>query len=220
MDSRGAQTTVDQALDAFSKVHINNRVDVVFMKDSSDYATIEYGENVIGGIDLKVEDGVLHINENNRCDWIRKVRPLPRIEVHYTSLSEIDSKNAGSISFNEPFTDDSLQVEIKDVSGDVQLDVACEYLGIVQHTGATDIIARGTVTELYVYNSGYAPIHAEELVARVAGVHSDALSDTYVRAWETLFAQIFHRGNIYLYGIAETVIWHKEGDGQIFRAGD
>jgi len=219
-NGRGDQVEERVALEAFTELQVNGLVDVVLMEDSSDFAVVEYGSNVLPGITVEQSGSILEVSEANTCDWIRERDPLPRVEIHYTSLSKIDSKSAASISFDSPFQGDSLLFEISDVSGNVDLNVACNELNLIMHTGATDVRVAGTANYAYFYNASYAPLHAEDLVSRTVSVHNNGVADIHARGWETFYYQIYREGDIYAYGIANVVQWNNEGSGQLFLVED
>ncbi|MEX2596055.1 MAG: DUF2807 domain-containing protein [Salibacteraceae bacterium] len=217
MDMRGDLTEKTIILDAFSYIHLSDRMSISFVEDSSDYAVITAGDNVIDGIQVKQSGQQIAISEINTCNWIRKIDPLPHVEIHFTEMAHIYSENSGRIGFMTPFTRDSLLVEVMDVSGSITLNVACQDLNIVVHTGATDVYVEGTCNYAYIYNSGYAPIKAQDLKAKTVSVHNNSLGDTYVNAFETLYYQIYHQGNVHASGEAEIIKWHQSGGGQIIR---
>ncbi|MEQ9187099.1 MAG: DUF2807 domain-containing protein [Cryomorphaceae bacterium] len=220
LEGRGNQTEEIRNLSGFSDLHVTGRIDVNLVPDSTDYVRVVYGENGIGGIHTQVTDGTLSISEINRCDWFRKVEPLPMVEVHYARLSGIFSQSAGAVRFLAPFRADSIRIEIEDAAGSLEFNGDCERIDLLVHTGATDVILKGECTRLFVYNSGYAPVDAKELVTRTAIVHNNGSSDTYVHAWENVYTQIYHIGNIYVSGNAQITRWHEKGGGSVVLVDD
>mgnify|MGYP001333683230 CR=1 FL=1 len=214
-EGRGEQVTEVRPLEAFRSLHLEDRMNVVLVQDSSDFLEVTYGENGLGGIVETMDGETLRISEDNRCDWMRKQDPLPQVRVHYTQLRHILSENSGSVKGENAFEGDSLKLEVEDVSGLIELQVNCDAVDIIAHTGATDIKASGTCGYVYIYNSGYAPIRAEDLISRTVSVHNNSTGDTYVNAWETLYYQIYHQGNIHLKGPASVVKWHQSGGGEV-----
>ena len=218
-ESRGDQTSERREISSFVDLYTEGRVNVVLVHDTLNYAIINYGENAVAGIETRMEGNALHIDETNTCDWMRKVDPLPEVELHYTSFKNLFTKSAAEVCFQNEFITDTFKVEINDAAGSVFLKLQCDDLSIIGHTGATDVTAEGTVDNLYIYNSSYAPIHAEDLTARVATVHNNSSGDTYVRATERLNTTIEEDGDIYLYGSA-AVRGAPNGSGQVFLMGE
>ena len=204
-------------MEDFQKVSINGRMNVSLQADSSNFIEIQYGDNIIKGIASRVENGTLYLDEVNRCDWIRKQDPLPEVSIHYAELNHLYSKCAGSVRFSSPYLGDTLNVEVEDAAGDLELDLLCNALNLIVHTGATERRVTGTTAYTYIYNSGYAPIHAEALISTSASVHNNASGDTYIHAEDILYYQIYHVGNVLLQGPAEAVKWHQSGGGSLQR---
>lgn len=214
-EGRGEQATELRPLEAFHSLHLEDRMDVLLVQDSSNFMEVTYGANGLGGIVGTIDGETLRISEDNRCDWMRKQNPLPEVRIHYKDLNHILSENSGSVLFENDFEGDSLKIEVEDVSGSMAIKANCDALDLIAHTGATDIQAEGTCGYVYIYNSGYAPIHAEGLVSRTASVHNNSTGDTYVNAWETLYYQIYHQGNVHLTGPASIVKWYQSGGGEV-----
>jgi len=218
-ESRGDQTSERRAIEPFVDLYAEGRVNVLLVQDTLNYAIISYGENAVAGIEIRMEGNALRIEETNTCDWMRKVDPLPEVELHYTSFQNLFTKSAAEVRFQNEFITDTFKVEINDAAGSVFMQLQCADLSIIGHTGATDVTAEGTAENLYIYNSSYAPIHTELLVARVASVHNNSSGDTHVRATERLNTTIEEDGDIYLYGGAY-IRGTQEGSGQVFLIGD
>lgn len=216
-ESRGDLVSEQRSLEGFEDVYVDGRVNVVLVQDSLNFAVVDFGENGIAGIESYVENGALYIDEINQCDWMRKIYPLPLVEVHYTSFSNLYSKSAAEIRFENFFTSDSINIEVNDAAGSIQLKAKCQAINIISHTGATDIRAEGTTDELYIYNSSYAPIRAEKMEARIASVHNNSSGDTYVRASEVLNTTIEEDGDIHVFGGPE-IRGTQKGVGQVFIA--
>jgi|GEM_PF-811485 len=215
VQGHGDEATQIRQFNPFQKLEVAGRFNLTIIEDSVDYAQITFGSNTIDGIRTEVSSGVLSITEDNKCDFVRDVYPLTDIELHTSALWHVYCQNAGMTQFGIPFTGDSLLIEAYDVSGDLDVWVENSRTSVVVHTGATDIALRGTTTDLYLYNSGYAPIRAENLIARRASVHNNNLANTYVNAWDKVYYQIFHTGDIIVYGPADVVKWKHEGSGTI-----
>lgn len=218
--SRGEQFSEIRLLPEFSGLFVDNRMDVLLTQDTANYIEVLYGENALSGIETTVENDILYIKDNNKCGWMREARPLPAVIIHYTTLKHIDSRNAGTMAFLEAFTGDSLRIEVEDASGEIEVKANCTSLELVVHTGATDIRMAGNADYVYIYNSGYAPIEAAELIAHTASVHNNSTGDTYVYATNILYYQIYHQGNVVLNGPATTTKWHQSGGGILVKASD
>ena len=218
-ESRGDQSSERRELEQFNDLRVDGRINVILVQDTLNFAIITFGEKGLAGIETNWSDGELRIEETNTCNWTRKVNPLPEVELHFSTFKNLYTKSAAEVSFQNAFEADSLNIEINDAAGSVFVKVDCQYISIIGHTGATDVTAEGTTDNLYIYNSSYAPIHAEDLTARVASVHNNSSGDTYVRATQRLNTTIEEDGDIYLYGSA-AVRGTPNGSGQVFLMGE
>lgn len=214
-DSRGEQMTEDRDLEDFEYVSIRGLVNVSMIADTIDKAIVTYGENGMSGIVTEVSNDTLHITEINTCDWVRKVDPIPLIELHYRDFNGLYSQSAGIVSHRYEFLGDSLTIEIFDASGSMDFRFDSKSVRLLCHTGATDVTLSGATEELYIYNSSYAPVRADAVHATIATIHNNSSGDTYVHALDKLFTQIYHVGNIYYVGEPEITKWHESGGGQV-----
>jgi hypothetical protein len=217
LEGRGEQQTEVRDVASFTHLYVEGRINVRMIPDTVDYCVVTYGENGTGGILTEMEGETLSITEINACDWIREIDPLPDVEVHYSSMNSIFSQSAAALTFEEAYRGDSIRIEIQDAAGSLHANLQCEHVDLVVHTGATDVTLEGTCATSYIYNSGYGPVHAENLVSRFSTVHNNSTGDTYVRAWERVFIQIYQRGDIYVSGNPEIEFWNTSGEGQVFR---
>ena len=218
-ESRGDQSSERRGLEQFNDLRVGGRINVILVQDTLNFAIINFGQNGLDGIETNWSDGELSIEETNTCNWTRKVNPLPKVELHFSTFKNLYTKSAAEVSFQNAFEADSLNIEINDAAGSVFVKVNCQFLSIIGHTGATDVTAEGNADEIYIYNASYAPINTELLTTRIASVHNNSSGDTYVRATERLNTTIEEDGDIYIYGGA-TIRGTQTGSGQVFIMGD
>ena len=67
-------------------------------------------------------------------------------------------------------------------------------------SGSTDVNLQGSCTNLYIYNSGLAPVKAKDLRTLKTHVHSNTISKIEVHATESLNIEIRNDGNVYYKG--------------------
>ena len=69
--SVGERITETRGLDAFSKIVINDDINVTLIKADTNYVEISAGKNLIPNITTETHDGKLTINNENTMSWIR-----------------------------------------------------------------------------------------------------------------------------------------------------
>lgn len=220
MKSLGSITTEVRDLQDFHRIEIEGRVNVHLVQDSSNYAEVTFGEVVLDGITTEIIDSTLHIREENRCDWVRSQDVIPELEVHYQMVSSIQNEGSGYIQFDNSNTATTLTYEVHGTAGNAMIDFTGDELVVAMHSGSSDVTVKGVAREAYYYSAGYGPLDASQLEARIVSVHSAGTGDVSVRAWSTVYYQLFDWADILVYGNPEVVRWHHEGSGEVIPSGD
>ncbi|GAB4378237.1 MAG: hypothetical protein Kow0075_07920 [Salibacteraceae bacterium] len=204
-----------RTLNHFRKLDVRGRINVSLKQDSTNYAIVRHGRNVIDGVFTEVADGCLRIYEKNNCDWVRDITVWPEVEIHFTGLNNIHTQSAGWIRTADTLRLQSILIEAWDASGSLELKLLCDSLQLKMHTGAMDAEIAGRSIYTYVYNASYGPCYASDLTTTTGSVHSDGTGDIHIWCTEVLYYQIFDEGDVHVYGYPHTVAWNHSGSGKL-----
>lgn len=201
----------------FDSIQLYRRLNLVLIEDTVNYAEIEAGKNLIEGITTEVKNGILTIRNDNRCNWMRSYKNPMTIYLHHTNLKRLVLFGSNNVTSQGALKSDSIIVEFRNASGNVNLSLNNKYFFGVQHTGAGDLFLNGTTENLEIYTASLGQVNTLELNAKNALVKSLSAADAFIKANESLYLETFAAGSIYYTGDAQNVFRESQGSGTISR---
>jgi len=210
----GKVMTEARDLPAFDKIYARDNVDVILTEDTGQEVLVEAGKNLLGLIRTEVREGTLYIRNDNRCNFTRRydspIRVLLRVPRTFASII---TEGCGQISNTNTFTGDTIHLEVRGGSADIDFTVSSQKVVTAQH-GAGDITVRGTADHLYAYNIGTGYTLAEDLSAGYCYAFLKTVGITRLNVRDLLQITVTSRGNVYYRGNPE-IESHIEGTGQL-----
>lgn len=196
--SLGPERTITREVPSFHQIKLTDKFDVVLVQDDSlpESVTLTGGMNLFDGIDTKVKDGVLVIEDKNTCNFVRsfkervkvviRLRKIDRIEIH--SVVKITTR--GALKLNNL---DIFHMGLEDVA--LHLDVSDEvYIqsinsGALNLTGNSKIL-KGSIEEISILDARF--LACEQVL-----IDNHSRLDCYVNATRVLYVKIYNDGNIW-----------------------
>ena len=211
----GDNTTVELLLPPFHSININDGINVILKSGNVQEVKLTAGENLISGIKLSVdEDGFLNIYNENNCNWVRSYRD---INLHLTldTLARINHYGFGLLSSEGVVTFNNFTVNIKDGTGDVQLEIDNERLYIVNNSIANCYISGQTNDFIvgYYYNDGIC--QAEGLSAKTVSINHLGTNTIAVNPSESLIGSLQSSGDILYHGTPQNIGINVTGTGKL-----
>lgn len=201
----------------FDSIRLYRRLNLVLIEDTVNYVEIEAGKNLIEGITTEVDNGILSIRNDNRCNWMRSYKNQMTIYLHHTNFKRLVLYGSNTVTSEGTLQSDSITVEFRNASGDVNLSLNNKYFFGVQHTGAGDLYLKGTTENLEIYTASLGLVNTLDLNAKNALVKSLSAADAYIKANESLYLETFAAGSIYYTGDAQNIFRESRGSGTISR---
>jgi hypothetical protein len=198
--STGKIVTEERSLEHFSSIHVSGQIHVLIKQESMNKAIVEAGQNLLNGIATRVEDGVLYIENNNKCNWVRSFKKDINITLYCKELAMITYTGAGTIRSSGTIVSDVLELDYWSGSGEVILDVQCSRVLVHMHTGPADAEISGTTDYAYFYTRGNGQARCRGLVSKKVEIDWKGTNDCWVHCTEELFANIGYIGNVYYAG--------------------
>jgi len=213
--STGSIVTEVRPAGNIHSIDVSHKVDVTVREGPAESILVEAGENIIGGITTRMENGTLFIDNENKCNWMRSYSNPIRVYVTGPGIRHIVQHGNGDITSDGLLHADTLTLEVWN-SGNIRVETDCQFLNAKQHVSVGDVDIKGSAGELYVYNAGNGFAWLSGLVAQTAQVDSRGTGDTQVRVDSLLSYSISGSGNIYLYGPA-TANGTGSSSGRLYR---
>jgi hypothetical protein len=199
----------------FNSIEVNDHIFVEITFDTFQSVRVEAGENVLGFIATKVENGNLVLLDGNKCAWLRNYDQ--QITVHITTdrLDSLVNNSTANITSTNTIVVPTFRYASYQGSGTVSLDLDVSSARIIAQTGPVDITLIGRTNNLYVYHSGNGNIDTKWLMSRNTQVNHAGTGEFHVHAVNTISAEIFSKGNVYYSGDPFSVIVNATDDGQL-----
>ncbi len=131
-DKAGDIKTVSVEVAAFTSIDVSSNVDVQLLNDGLNRVEVSTGENLLAGISLKVEEGVLLIDNLNSCFWSNGYTH-PLVAIRNPNLTKLIQHGYGNIYTTDTLVVDNLLVQVEDASGGVDLTLQSNLLRVVSN---------------------------------------------------------------------------------------
>lgn len=213
--STGKETTEEREISDFTHIQLWDNIDLQLTQDSFNAIQVVAGENIIRNINTKIENGILKISNQNRCNWLRSYDKSIRINLHLKNLNEIEYHGTGEISCTNTIVSDSLMLNIWDAAGKVDLKIETRKSTIRYHIGTADIYYSGKTRLSYISSNSYGPVDARNLKSEQTYISTIGSNNNYVWATDILEATIGSVGNIYYRDDPETLKIFLQGSGEV-----
>lgn len=216
LKNEGSTITETRMLQAFENIELNNNVDVILTSDTTTYAVLTCGKNLVDGIETEVVNNTLVIRNINRCNWLRDFENKFTLNVHYQKLNHIVYYGSGNISCADSIKSNSLMVESWNGTGNLSFLFGGSELYLKLHTGTADMEASGKADLIYIYTAGNGYIRAGSLVTSHAWVNTKSTGDCEVNAGNILDVNIAYNGNVYYHGSPADIRKIITGSGNLY----
>ncbi len=196
--STGDDISIERPLKSFSKITVGDKFDLILTQDKSvpEHIIITGGENILEGINHDVENGVLTIENCNKCNFVRSYKRKITLEVFFHDITELSVIGATKIS-----TSDTLH--LKDLTiyhsalEDIELTVNVSDNVYVESLNSGGTTLRGRSSKLTGSIEEITNIDARDLVCRQALIDVHSPLDCYINATELIYVGLFNEGNVY-----------------------
>lgn len=205
-----------RAIPFFDKIDLDDNVEIVLYQSIDQEVVVQYGENVLDGIITDVQNNTLFIRNENRCNFLRTYNYKPLVFIAVPDLKKIYWEGGGKIRSAGPLNFPSLYLETEGGGSDVDLELNCDSLFAVLHTGVSNLNLKGSAQYAYFYSVGNSIFHAENFPANAVHVNNGSTGDFHVRATNTLLVEIRSYSSVFYYGTpAQLDIQRFHPDGQV-----
>lgn len=215
IENTGSDKTEIRQLEAFNAIELNNNVDVILTPDSSYFAEVTSGKNLMDGIETKVIGDRLVIRNKNRCNWLRDFENKFIVNIHYKSIRQITNNGSGNLSCADTLRENYLMVENWNGTGELNFKINGKETYLKIHTGPADIIASGKSELLYIYSAGNGYVRSANLVANYINVTNKSTGDCEIFPLYEMDVKIGYSGDVYYKGNPTVIKQDITGTGTL-----
>lgn len=158
-------------LPAFSRVRIDNDINIVISQGDTQEIVVETGQNLLSDLRFFVEDDTFIARNENKCNFFRDAR-LTTVRITVPNLTFIKNNSIGSVRSNGTLTFPTLRLEsvttpgLEDTNktGDFFLDIAAQNFRILAN-GNSDFFISGIAQDAEIIFSDEFPLlEARDLI--------------------------------------------------------
>jgi len=214
--STGEEITIERPATSFDKIILNDNVNLVLTQGDDYRISVTGGKNVLKKVRTDVDDRVLKIENRNSCNWMRSFNREITVYASFKTIQEIEYRGSGDISCSNTIVGDSLQFDVWEGAGMVEMDVDVTRSYLYFHIGTADITYRGDAHLSYITASSFGPIYAQNLRSTFTYIANESSNHCYVQVSDRIEATITKFGNIYYWGGAEEIL-NRTGSGDLIK---
>lgn len=218
--SNGAITIIERPISGFHTIVLKDNIDLMLKSSNENSLSIEAGENLLNGIQTLVEDSVLTIENNNRCNWIRSYDSPIIAYLDFINLDTIEYRSIGNVSSNDTIRLRNLVINVREGAGVIDFIVNTEMLFCNLHYGTADIKMRGRSINCFAYSASFGLVNNLNLLSDNVYLNTKSSNDIYVHAKNVLEAKIENIGNVYYEGDPPNIILTETSSGKLISLSD
>lgn len=216
--STGDIVTVNRPVNEnFTKIHLNDDVNLVITQGNSYSIRVEGGENILSGIETSISDSLLTIRNNNKFNWVRSYDKKFTAYVTMPHIIDLKYEATSTVTNTDTIREDSLTVSAVGGSGyiDLIIKTGSSKLSIIY--GSVDMKISGQTGLNFIYSASYGPIHCLDLESSFIFMRNASTNDCYVNVKHHFEYEITSLGNIYYKGNPEEISGTVSGGGQLLK---
>jgi hypothetical protein len=196
--SLGKEKSETRVVDSFTKLYVEDRIEVTLIQDSTKVGRIElFGPgNILGQIASEVEEGKLRLLNRNTCNFVRSFNYSLKANVYVADLELLEIESIATVNTLDTLHLTSLSIYHNALS-DIDLTLDCKQDVYVQSLNSATTVLHGRAKTLKGSIEEITILDARDLVCEEVLLDLHSPLDSYVNATKGLFAKIFNSGNLY-----------------------
>jgi hypothetical protein len=215
--STGPERIEQRTVGPFTRLELNDRIDLVLEDRPTGTLEVEGGRNLLGQVGTEVHGGTLVIVNDNRCNWVRSFKPRITVRVAASDVAELELRGTGNVTATTTIVRNVFKLDQQGGQGSTHLQLDVDSCRIGSHAGAGGLTCTGTARVVFLYVGSMGPVDAGGLEAEQVDAHNNGMGDLRCRATERAHVIIRHVGDVYCGGTAPAITTDITGSGQLVR---
>lgn len=211
----GSTTSETRELSSFNEVIIQDKIDVHLITGTNHSVKIEGGKNVIKLVKTKIENGILTVSDDNRCDFTRSYKKKITVYITVPALKRIQQDGLGEVYMDTTFVCDTFRYAISN-SGNLHLDLNSDVVYGGMH-GNGDVFMKGIVGSNLVHAVGQGFYHGYDVNANDVILTLRTSGKMEVNVNSFLKVDMYDRstGDIFYKGYPNSIYKNIQGSGKL-----
>ncbi len=214
---KGTIVSIEKTLENFTGIEALENINFEWVKSSDYKAVVITGENLIDQIEFTIKDGLLTIENQNTCTWLRDDIDEVSIQIHAPSPKLLILRGNGTITSKDTITSD-IKIENYANQGSISLSIKNDSTWALLETGSLDLTLEGTANYFYLYNVGYNYVFAKDFISNKCHLNNNSWVTNQVNVTQKLIIENYSIGEIQYWGNPNTVdVTINESNGKIIK---
>ena len=202
IESTGAIITRDFSVNTFDKIIVYSGISLVITQGPVACVRVQTGENLIGNIEVNVENGLLSVKDKTTCNWVRDYGNTT-VFVTAPNLTEIHSKTERNTTSNGVLTYPILSLISTDLSdgagtGDFYLNINNSQL-VIENNNVSRYFISGLTNKLKVnFYEGNGRFIGNSFNAKEVEIFHRGTNDIIVKPIDKITGKLYSTGNLIL----------------------
>lgn len=203
-------------MNGISEIHLHDNIHLTIEPADTEKIIVTAGKNIMGKIEVRQDGNVIHLENNNTCNWVRDLSTMIHVHLYTSLLEKINYFGYGDIKTLSPIDyTDEFRLTIYHGYGNIDMEFYTQRVIVTYSQGAADMTLRGMTDYFGIITGTMGPVKAENLVANHVLVNHFGPADVSVHATERLDVELRSSGNIYFRGDPAINILRQPGTGQL-----
>jgi len=203
--------------DAFYELLLGQRLNYTLVSDSVNYVKIIGGKNLVKSIRCEVINGILYLENNNRCNFFRSFADIIELEIHYTNLNRVEGAVSHNLIALDTIRGEYFNLELRGASGYADIVVNTNFLNGFANDGNSDYKYSGKTNyaHIQVHSYGTADVRSLE-VAQQLEITTNSVRSVYCVANNIpLIVNILGIGDVFYSGNPSSIEVNGHGSGKL-----
>jgi len=197
LKSTGSIRKEERALPLFSKINLNDNINLIFVAGDEQKIMIEAGTNLLPKILTRVIGDSLILENRNYCDWVRSydkqvkvyIYGNPGFRLYNNGYGTVSGKVTGTTFFVKSWSNENME-----------LDIDLDFLWLETFKYGNTVL-KGQANTVYAFRHNVGIVDMRPMQqCRELLIHDHGQGLSYVQADSALTVRLFDSGSLEIYG--------------------
>ncbi len=199
-----------------NQIDIFDDINLVLYPDTIYMVKIETNENIISKIKIDTLEGSLHIENNNKYNWMRYNDSITLHVFFGNKPLKIHSHGTGKITSFDTLKTSFIRFYAFNGAGEYEVKIISAITSVVSHSySTTDFYIIGKTNLISSHAKGMGKMYLQNLEAKKANIIYDGTNEYYVNVTEELNVTLKNIGNIFYKGNPKIIKIERIGKGEL-----
>ena len=216
--SKGDDDTLTIPLDSVAHFSLGPNIKYRIYESDVRQLVVRGGSNMIQHVDALYSGTDLRIENQNSCHFLRKGARFVEVDIYYPHLRSFFIEASDSVIFCDTIYSDSININLRNGGGSLDLAVDNKYIEINVSRGAADYQLSGQSNRaiIKIQNNGFAD--ATNFQAASIFAYQRSTADLYLNLDGAMsYVLLEGTGDVYYTGVPSDLVTNGKGSGKLIQ---